>query len=252
MRIAVSTWSVHREMEKGMSLEKFMDHCASWGVAEIEIVEVHLPGTDDYTLDQIREEAYARGLSVVCLALNNDLTLERDQLNAQAAHLAEGMGWAARLGAGVVRVNTGRTREDQPVISQVIRALCSLSTMALVLGVAMALENHGGISSDPDNLVRIVSEVNSPMLGICPDFGNFPAATRYPALAKVAPLALHVHAKSYDFGPDGEETTIDYGRCLSLLKDAGYDKVLSVEFEGPGDELEGTRHTIELIRRYLD
>ncbi len=33
------------------------------------------------------------------------------------------------------------------------------------------MENHGGVSNQPEAILRIVQEVNSPNLGTCPDFG---------------------------------------------------------------------------------
>lgn len=252
MRLVVSTWSLHRAFKQGMSLPEFMEHCAAMDAEGIEIVEIHLPGTDPDTLNRVREQAYELNLPIVCLALVNDLTVAGAQaLTAQTAHLAEGMGWANRLGSMIVRVNSGHTREDPEVVPQVVEALRSLAPLSVVLGVAMALENHGGVSSDPASLARIIREVGSPMLGACPDFGNFPTQTRYQALAQVAPLAFHVHAKSYAFDLDGEETTINYKRCLDILKESGYIGALSVEFEGPGDELQETRRTLELLRRHL-
>ena len=46
------------------------------------------------------------------------------------------------------------------------------------LGILMALENHGGISANVWDLIDIIRAIGSPNLGICADFGNFPASTR--------------------------------------------------------------------------
>ena len=38
----------------------------------------------------------------------------------------------------------------------------------------LALENHWGLTTRPENLLRIYKEVRSPWLGINLDTGNFP------------------------------------------------------------------------------
>jgi sugar phosphate isomerase/epimerase len=46
------------------------------------------------------------------------------------------------------------------------------------------------------------------------------------------PYATAVSAKCYDFGPDGEETTIDFARMLAIVRAAGYAGHIGVEYEG--------------------
>ncbi len=94
-------------------------------------------------------------------------------------------------------------------------------------------------------------EVRSNYLGTCPDFGNFPRGVdRYDALRLLAPSALVVHAKSAYFMANGEERNIDYGRCLRILREAGYDGVFSIEYVGRGDELGGCALTRQLLQRH--
>jgi sugar phosphate isomerase/epimerase len=60
-----------------------------------------------------------------------------------------------------------------------------------------------------------------------------------------------VHAKTYVFNPDGEESYMDYGKVFSILKDKGYNGWVSVEFEGPGDGDTGVQKTVQLIKKYM-
>jgi sugar phosphate isomerase/epimerase len=100
-------------------------------------------------------------------------------------------------------------------------------------------------------VVEIIHQVESPRIGTCPDFGNFTEAQdRYEGLQILAPDAKHVHAKSYHFNDDGEETTIDFARCLKILREVSYEGAISVEFEGEGDQQVGSRKTRELISHH--
>ena len=95
------------------------------------------------------------------------------------------------------------------------------------------LENHGGLSSDPEWLLSLVRLVDNPALGTLPDFGNFPAEVdRYAAVEALMPYAGAVSAKCYDFAEDGGETRIDFARMMAIVRAAGYAGHIGVEYEG--------------------
>ena len=97
----------------------------------------------------------------------------------------------------------------------------------------------------------MIDAINSPWLGTCPDFGNFPRDVDiYEGLALLAPKALHAQAKSTSFHADGEEKFIDYNRALRIFRESGYDDTFTVEYQGLGDDLNGCLRTRELILRY--
>ena len=136
-------------------------------------------------------------------------------------------------------------------LKSAIAALREVIPLAAERGIRMGIENHWGISGDPQNIMRIVREIDSPFLGTCPDMGNFPRGIAPLAgLETLAPYAVILHAKSYGFRQDGEEKNIDYGKCLSIFHRNGFDGPITVEFEGLGEDLEGCRLTRELIRRH--
>ncbi len=88
-------------------------------------------------------------------------------------------------------------------------------------------------------------------IGTLPDFGNVTPDIRYEAMEKLAPYAAAVHAKTHEFGEDGEDVNIDIGRCVRIMKDAGYDGPFGIEFEGSGSDHEGVLKTKALLERYL-
>ena len=141
---------------------------------------------------------------------------------------------------------------ERTKIDRAADALRRLLPAAERFGRSLAIENHWGISARPENITRIVDELDSPLLGTCPDFGNFPRdVDPYDGLRLLAPRARVVHAKSVDFDDDGEERTIDYRRCLAILGESGFDGPWTVEYLGGGDEVEGCRRTRELLFRHL-
>jgi hypothetical protein len=100
-----------------------------------------------------------------------------------------------------------------------------------------------------------MEQVNLPNIGTLPDFGNFnigrgQAYDRYLGVTELMPFAKGVSAKSYAFDAAGNETTIDYRRMLTIVRDAGYRGYVGVEFEGRGmEEADGIKATKQLLER---
>lgn len=118
-------------------------------------------------------------------------------------------------------------------------------------GIPLAIENHWGITADPAEVVRLVDRVAHADVGVCADFDNVPrGVSPYDALAILAPRAILVHAKSRTFDAAGEESNLDYRRCFGILRDAGFDGIVTIEYEGAGDPMDGARRTLELVRRH--
>lgn len=138
------------------------------------------------------------------------------------------------------------------VLNQIVSATQQLLPLAEDRGVNLAFENHGGFSSKPENLIFLIKKIDHKQVGLCPDFGNFlPFQDRYKSLEKMLPYAKAIHAKSYKFDPDGNETTIDYEKCFQLLHKARYSGPIVVEYEGTGEAVDGANQTLALIRKYL-
>jgi len=143
----------------------------------------------------------------------------------------------------------GRTTLQK--VERCIATLRELRPILDELDLQIAIENHWGISTDPAMLIDIVRRCESERIGTCPDFGNFhPTQDRYEGLELLALFAKHVHAKCSSFNAAGEESRIDYQRCLSILNEANYDGSFSVEFEGIVEAEVAIRQARELIERH--
>jgi len=211
-------------------------------------------------LDDLKRAVKASGRVTSCLIMEgnlatNDENARRKQLDEDIRKLKA----AAYLGAPVVRVNlggTGRDADDDTVgVERCIAAFNEMLPLAKSLNVKLTIENHGGCSRTADRILKVIHGTDRKWVGSCMDFGNWPyqpTELRYTEMAKLAPYAYHVHAKSHRFNPDGEEGDIDYKRVLGMLRDANYRGAISVEWEGvtPRDSVEAVKLTRDLIRKY--
>jgi sugar phosphate isomerase/epimerase len=115
-------------------------------------------------------------------------------------------------------------------------------------GIKVSFENHGWFASDATVMRALLAA--EPRLMVCLDLGNFPGNVREANVREFAPRTLFVHAKTYVFDEAGEERYMNYRQMLQDLKAAGFDGWLSVEFEGPGSEIEGVKNTVALLEKY--
>jgi len=143
-------------------------------------------------------------------------------------------------------LNNGRIQE------RIFKAIDSILPLAEKCSVNLAIENHWGISTHSENILKIINHYGSEHLGTCPDFGNFTVhQNRYDEINKLLPFAKAVHAKSKRFLANGEEADIDYARCVTLVKSNQFMGPITVEYEGESDQIKGSIETQYLIRKYL-
>jgi sugar phosphate isomerase/epimerase len=275
IEIGLSTWSLRRHMgpmkqqlvtDLGEKHEWAMDYPEEvslidfagfvrreYDLTSLELIQMSFPSTEPAYLERLRAAIEAAGATVENVPIDVGDICEPDP-ERRAAYIGEIKKWmdtAAAIGSRAVRVNTGPEREGSDALALAVESCRHLVDHAEKLGLSVLIENHGGISDDPEMLARLIEDVSTEWMGACPDFGGFEEAVRYEGLEKLMPLAKLVHAKSYAFDESGEETTIDYARCMKIIKSIGFSGVLSIEYEGEEDQFEGIRKTKELITRYL-
>ncbi|HEY3379539.1 MAG TPA: sugar phosphate isomerase/epimerase [Armatimonadota bacterium] len=254
MQIACSTLSLHRDIPRTLPLLSFPAWCGSQGIASIEVVDTQLPSLEPEFLGEFQRACAHAGVSLSCLALSNDFTLpDPDQLFAQVERVRQILyDIAMPLHIPVVRVFIGMADTTRAGDQRALEAFRGLVTDLKVTGVTLALENHGRVETTAAQTMALITGVNSPHFGSCLDFGNLPPERRYDAIAQLAPFAKHVHAKSYAFDAQGEETMIDYKRALATLTEFAYDGVIAIEYEGRDDAHTGILATKTLIEKYWE
>jgi sugar phosphate isomerase/epimerase len=238
MKISLAAWSLHKAFfAKELDQIGMLDTCAEMGIPGFELVNTFFPAPQHAYLRHLRKRADDAGIELLLIMcdLEGDLGHPEKVKRVQAArNHRKWIDIAAVLGCHSIRVNA-RGDEADPVVmrERVAEGLGYLLPYAKESNVSVLIENHGGLSSDPDWLVSVIDMVNDPSVGTLPDFGNFPPEVdRYDATEKLMSHARAVSAKCYDFDDDGNETKIDFARMVKIVRDAGYNGYVGIEFEG--------------------
>jgi sugar phosphate isomerase/epimerase len=238
----------------------------------VELCQFHLPERGPAYLDQLKRALGEADVRLVNMPIDvgNISDANRDYREEDLAEIEEWMRAAAELGAGYVRVNASAPlgKEQLAPLEVTIESYRRLARTAESLGLQLLIENHGGITTDPSVIVRIVEEVGPAQLKTLVDIGNFepllsmqmaviqgrePPTTLdttplYGAIAQIAPYAGLVHAKTHGFDQQGRPLHMDVVRALRVVRDAGFAGPISLEYEGSeGDAWENTRRTRALV-----
>ena len=168
---------------------------------------------------------------------------------------------AKYLGCRTIRVNAHGEGNSEDVQKAAVDGLSRLGEYGQKEGINIIVENHGGYSSNGQWLSAVMKQVNKKNVGTLPDFGNFclkrdenynclEPYDRYKGTSEMMPYAKGVSAKTYDFDEQGNCIETDYNKMLSIIKNAGFNGYIGIEYEGNKlSEEEGVRKTKALLEK---
>ncbi|MBI2423538.1 MAG: sugar phosphate isomerase/epimerase [Candidatus Hydrogenedentes bacterium] len=223
-----------------MRITDVVDFCAKMDLDGCELTSYYFPETvtQEYLL-QLKRQTFRLGLDISGTAIGNDFGKvpgpERDE---ELRMTREWIDHAAFMGAPVIRIFAGHTPQgdtDANAIARCIEGIDESLGYAAQKGVALALENHGGITATPEMMLDIVKGVkDSPWFGVNFDGGNFQSDDPYRDLAKIAPYTLNAQLKVM-VTKNGVREKADLDRIIGILKDAGYRGYVVLEYEDEED-----------------
>jgi len=147
------------------------------------------------------------------------------------------------LGCHAIRTNCRGTQDvsKEDALKRASETYSLLLEYAAESNVEVLIENHGGVSNDPDWMVALMKEVNHPLFGTYPDWRE-PSNDfdNYTYLEKTAPFAKGM---SYRNQPTEELTA----KMIGLCQRAGYHGWYGIESKGR----DAIRHGKSLLNKYL-
>lgn len=243
IKIGCAAYSYRIYLQDGrMRYEDFIKEMYRIGLDGVELTLYWLPSKDKSYFRELKRVALFYGMPISGAGIStNFCNPSVEERNKEVEKVREGLGIAHELGAPCLRVFGGpvpKGYSEDEAMKWVIEALQSCVKYAEENGVVIALENHGGITSTADNVVKIIECVDSPWVRVNLDLGNYRGESLYEEAAKTVPYAVHTHAK-VNARRGEERVEIDYNRIKDILKSKGYNGFLSIEYEETEDPKTG-------------
>ena len=281
MKISVSSYSFAQYIKAGkMTQLDCVSKAKEMGFDAIEFID--LDGKPDLEAQKeyarkIRNEVDKLGIEINAYTIaaslfNND----KEEMEKEVERLKGQLEIADILGAKVMRHDacfklgkTGASRSFDLMLPYMAENARKVAEYAKSFGIKTCVENHGFIAQDSDRVERLFNAVNHENFGLLVDMGNFLCVDENPAIAvsRVAPYAIHAHAKdmyissepceksshmtrggNFYGGAVVGEGDVPVKKCLRILKAAGYDDYLSIEYEGSEDCITGIERGLKNLK----
>ncbi len=269
IKLAVSTYSYWHFRTERYPIEKVIENAARLGFDGVEILHRQMTDESPAYVNGLKQLAFRNGLDLPMLSIHQDfISPKKEERDEAVTHTKRCIELATRLGIPSIRLNSGRWNTiasfddlmkvkgneppiqgftDEDAFRWCIEGIQACLPAAESAGVLLALENHWGLTTKTENLLRIYQAVASPWLGINLDTGNFPVDP-YPEIEKIAPHASIVQAKTYYGGGEWYTLDLDYKRIAGILRKANFKGWVSLEREGKEDPATAVPKSFDVLR----
>ena len=282
MKIGVSSYSFKRYMSNGgVSYLDICDKAKELGFDGLDFIELDpIKFSEGETAlecaSKIRKHCDDLGLEIAAYTIGANFLSE--DMEAEVARVCACVDVAEALGAKVMRhdvcskLPAKHLYNWRDAINDMTPYIRRVTEYAKEKGIRTCTENHGHIFQEPQRVEELIRSVGSENYGWLCDIGNFLCADVDPhyAVSIAAPYTFHVHAKDFLFKsgeldkPSGffvtrggnyiRGTIVGHGivpvrACLEVIKKAGYDGWVSLEFEGPEDNIVALEQGLAYLRK---
>jgi len=269
IKFGVSSYSFWHFRGPKFPMETVIERASALGFQGVEVLHRQMESEENAYLHRLKRHAFLNGVDLVCLSIHqNFVSPDSEVLKQQVAHTVHCIQLAHEMGIPCIRLNSGRwgtiasfdrlmeLRGDEPPLpghteddafAWCIEATQQCLVAAEKYGVLLALENHWGLTREPEGVLRIVDAIGSPWLSVLMDTGNFLEAP-YGKLEQMSPRAAYVHAKTYFGGGEWYTLDLDYHKVAAILAKANYRGYVSLEFEGKEDAETAVPKSLALLR----
>lgn len=269
IRLSCLTLSYQNQFKAGkMDIFSFFTTCLSLNFDGVDVHMSALKGTDKAYLKKIRRAALDNGLTISCMCVSTEFGRSAEAIPAEIEKARVATEVGIFLGAPLLRVFVGSAPSEdkkEEAFKRGVDALRKTTENGAEMGMPVALQNHSGLTSTGDDMLRFYKEVNHPNFSLVLDTGHFAgregprgpkiAGTTYNdyyhSMEQVAPIAKFVRVKLYDLDANGKEKYIDYGRVYNILRGVHYNGFTSLVYEGTEDELAAIPRGARFLRGHV-
>lgn len=279
MKIAVSSYSY-----SAMNTDDFsrMRLAKEMGFEGIEFAEIHPENGTDKAEHARKLRAFSEeiGIEITNYAIGADF-INRD-VDSEIERLKGEVDIARILGVKTMRHDASGGPEGErfsltgfekylPVLAKGCRAV---TEYAAEKGIKTSVENHGFYCQQSDRVEALMKAVNHENFGWLVDIGNFMCADENPldAVKVGAKYTVYAHVKDFYFADKSQECPEGYfgtrggnylcgavlgegvvpvKECIDIIKTAGYDGWVTLEYEGRENPETGVARGLEFLKKQI-
>ena len=246
--ISIAQWALVEEIRAGKWKTLDFPKIAreDFDINGIEFVNTLFEVPHFSYLKRLKQNANDFGVTMVLIMVDSEgetCTQSKEERKQTVINHQKWIDIAHFLGCHAIRTNC-RGPENAPKEEAIKWASETYNMMleyAIQANISVLIENHGGLSDDPDWMVALMKEVNNLYFGTYPDWrrpsDNF---DNYQYLQKTLPYA---GGTSYRNQPTEEITA----KMIKLCKETGYRGWYGIESTGREEIKKGK----ELLKKYL-
>lgn len=261
VKLSLAAYSFNRFMSlKGktkptMSMDDFVEFAAGIGLEAVEPTAYYFPETTRDYFTRFRGKCTRLGLDVSGTAIGNDFCKpDPAALKKEIESVKQWIENASLIGAKTIRIFAGSVAKgdsEENARARCVEAIQEACDYAGKFGIYLALENHGGITATPAQILAIVKAVKHDWFGVNLDTGNFHGDDPYADLAQLAPYAVVVQYKTEITRKGQKKEDADCKRVLDILRTVNYRGYVALEYEADDDPRTAVPKAIEQMRKAL-
>ncbi len=268
--VSQSSINYQAEFNSGkMDIYNFMDTCRGLDLDGLDIHVGQLKSQVDRAyLKEVRRGCLNRGLPIASICVSTEFGRSADAVPKELEKARIAMEAGMFLGAPILRTFVGSPPspdKQEEAFRRGVEALRKTAEIGAELGMTVSLQNHSGLTSTGDDMLRFHREVNHPNFTLLLDTGHFAGrngpngpkipGTKYDdyyhSIEQVAPLTQFVRAKFYDMDENGREKWIDYDRVFGILRKVNFNGFVSMIYEGKQDKSSAIPLALRFLRSFV-
>ncbi|MEJ5370202.1 MAG: sugar phosphate isomerase/epimerase family protein [Bryobacteraceae bacterium] len=257
VRLGLNVYSFNQPLREGsMTLFDAVRFCAEHRIAGIDTTGYYFPGypakPPDGFVRRLKREAFLHGVTVFGTGVRNDFSQPDAEARRRDVQLVKD--WieiAAALGAGILRVFSGRAAPEGRTFDEVLEWMAPLmrecADYGARHGVIVGVQNHDDFLKTAQQTIRLVEAVNHEWFGVILDIGSLRQGDPYAEIERLIPYAVSWQLKE-NVAPGGKEEPADMKRIRSIIDRHGWRGWLPLETLGAGDPRQKLVRLLERVR----
>ena len=259
-KISLNAYSFNEPLKNGKTnLEAVMEFCANTGFDAIDLTGYYFPGypavpSDEYIF-HLKRKAHTLGLAISGTGIRNEFAEpDKTKRNEEIAFVKKWIDVAAKLGAPVIRIFSGKSQPDHytraEVESWIVEAIQQCVAYGKEKGVIIAMQNHNDFIKTAEQAQSILQKVNSEWFGLVLDTGSFVSLPPYDEINKMTGYAVNWQIKE-KLNYNGIITDMDLERLFKIVYASTYRGYLPIETLTPGDPFSIVPPFLALVKKAM-